>query len=462
MRSWLHQNVFLPLYDGDQYRGLASRMAELQSFDAMPVPEQVSILEQRIRGLLDHAYKTSPYYRLVFDQIRFRSSDWEYGEPLPLPELNRELIRANVENLSSRMYRPDQLRRVSSGATINVPPTALWRDEESHRNKAAMQYHLNRISGFDLGMRLLELRAAEREPGTDQHLLRRLYEQYVLGCLTANIRRHDDAAFRSLLQILNRYQPEVIRGPSTTLALFAEWLRSWATVWHRPALVIATAETPAIETRQVMAETFGCRITIQYFCPDIGLLAAECRDTERVHFHPWACYVSLVPTGRSVDGTVYRLIVTDLLNYGMPMIRYDAGDSVLFDEAPCACGSWYPSVPAVLGSAVESLVLPDGTLMAGAPMVMRARRSLRTVREVQLVQKSIDSMLLRFSATGDNSDADQELRVFRRNVEDTFRIPIRWTVERVAEIPRERSGKLRVAISEVSRDRSDPDHQRAS
>jgi hypothetical protein len=119
-------------------------------------------------------------------------------------------------------------------------------------------------------------------------------------------------------------------------------------------------------------------------------------------------------------------------------------------------------VPAVLGSAVESLVLPDGTLMAGAPMVMRARRSLRTVREVQLVQKSIDSMLLRFSATGDNSDADQELRVFRRNVEDTFRIPIRWTVERVAEIPRERSGKLRVAISEVSHDRSDPDHQRAS
>ena len=85
--SWLHQNILLPLYDGDQYRGLAGRMAELQSFDSLRVGEQVDLLGRRVRGMLDHAYKTSPYYRMVFDQIRFRSEDWEYGEPLPLPEL---------------------------------------------------------------------------------------------------------------------------------------------------------------------------------------------------------------------------------------------------------------------------------------------------------------------------------------------------------------------------------------
>lgn len=447
--AWLHQNVLLPLYDGDQYRGLAGRMAELQSFDSMRVGEQVDLLEQRVRGMLDHAYKTSPYYRLVFDQIRFRSEDWEYGEPLPLPELNRELVRANVENLSSRTYRPDQLRRVSSGATTHVPPTAIWRDEESHRNKAALQYHLNRISGFELGMRILEVRGSDRDSDPSQHRLRRLYEEKVLGCLTASVRRQDDAGFRNLLDILNRYQPDVIRGPSSTLALFAEWLRGWAAHWHRPQLVIAVAETPSVEARQMMAETFGCRITAQYVCPDVGLLASECRDGERLHFHPWASYVSLVPAGRTTDGTVYRLIITDLLNYGMPMIRYDSGDRVLFEETPCTCGSWYPSIPVVLGPAIENLVLPDGTLVAGVPMVMRAKRALRTVREVQLVQKAIDSMLLRFSATGDSADADEELSTFRRNVESTFRMPLRWTVERVNEIPRENSGKLRVAICEL-------------
>ncbi|HLJ76037.1 MAG TPA: hypothetical protein VKT75_01415 [Acidobacteriaceae bacterium] len=446
--SGAYRKLLLPLCDRDQYRGLSARLAVLEQFETLHPQEQAAILEQRTRSLLDHAYKTSPYYRLVFDEVRFRSVDWQYGQPIPLPELNRELLRANMESLCSRAFRPDELRRFSSGGS---PPTAMWRDVEAQREKAALEWHLNRLSGT-AGARILELRPADRQQDGDMSSLRPTLQERIQGRFDALIRNADDDTFWNLLRFMNRRKPEVLRGPASLLAMFADWLRGCGMAWHRPRRVIATGETPSPESRQTVTETFGCMVTRQYVCPDIGILATECEQGERLHFHPLSSYISLAPAGQSSEGSIYRLIITDLLNHGMPLIRYDSGDSVLFDESPCPCGSWYPSVSAVLGPTIENLILPDGTVTAGVPIVTRASRSFRSVHGVQLIQRAPDTMHLRFSSDDNSGAADRELGVFRKTIEDAFRIPLRWTLERVAAIRGETSGKVRAAVCEIPQD----------
>lgn len=450
MMSRLWQNLVLPLCDPDRYRGLSERLSALEQFETMPPREQAAIQEQRLRSLLDHAYKTSPYYRLVFDEMRFRSVDWDYGQPLPLPELSRELVRANMEHLCSRTFRPDELRRFTSSGSL---PTAMWRDIKAHRARAALHCHLDRLSGI-AAARVLEIRAADRQSDEDENPVARIIQERILGRFSAVIRNPDDETFRNLLSRLNRHKPEALSGPSSLLAMFAEWLRTCGMPRHSPRRVITTGETPSPQAREALREVFRCPVTAQYVCPDIGTLAIECELGERLHFHPWASYISLVPAGRSSEGSIYRLIVTDLLNHGMPLIRYDSGDCVLFDESPCPCGCWYPSVTAVLGPSIENLILPNGSVTAGVPIVTRAGSAFRTVRGVQLIQKAADTMHVRFASADDSSAADRELGVFRRNIEDAFRIPLHWTMERVSEIPREHSGKVRIAICEIGRDPS--------
>lgn len=364
--SGLCSKLLLPLWDTDRYRGLAHRLAALEHFDTLSPQVQATIQEQRIRSLLDHAYKTSPYYRLVFDEMQFRSIDWQYGQPIPLPELNRELLRANMENLCSRKFRPDQLRRFTSSGSS---PGAMWRDIEAHRDNAALQFHMNRLSGI-MGARIFEIRPAERQPDAENSVFRKI-EERILGPFKAVVRNADDETFQNVLHRLNRHKPEVLCGPSSLLATFAEWLHNSGRVWNSPRRVITTGETPSPENRRMIVETFGCRATARYDCPDIGTLAIECPG-ERLHFHPWASYISLVPAGRSSGGSIYRLIVTDLLNFGMPLIRYDSGDCVLFDESPCPCGCWYPSITAVLGPAIENLL--DSSAIHKTPNERPARR----------------------------------------------------------------------------------------
>lgn len=453
MRSRIDRSLLLPLCNPDRYRALSPRLAALEHFETLSPQEQAAIQEHRIRSLLDHAYKTSPYYRLVFDEMGFRAVDWQYGQPIPLPELDGELLRANMEDLCSRRFRPDALRRFTSNSS---PPTALWRDVESHREKAAMECHLNRLSGRG-SARVLEIRPGDHHAEVAESLLARLIEEKLLRRVTAVLRNADDESFGHVLDRLNRLKPETLCGPSNLLAMFAEWLRKCNLPWHKPRRVITLGETPTPESRQSIAEIFASGVSAQYVCPDIGMLATECTEGERLHFHPWASYISLVPSGHSTDGSIYRLIVTDLLNYGMPLIRYDSGDCVLFDESPCPCGCWYPSITAVLGPAIENLIMPNGTVTAGEPMVTRAGRGFRTVRGVQLIQKTPDRMHLRFSSAENGPAADQELGIFRRNIEDAFRIPLHWTLERLPEIPCESSGKVRLAICEIHGGRQEYD-----
>ena len=448
--SWVHNRILLPLCEPDQHMGLGRRLRELERFDARPRQEQLAIQEMRIRAILDHAYETSPYYRSIFDEMRFRAVDWQPGQPIPLPELTREGLRTNLDNICSRSVPPEQMRRTMTRGTT-APPMAICRDLEGLRNKTAMQIHLNHVSGYEQGMRVLHLWGVERDQEDRASWLRRFYEEALLTRVNCGAGQLNDSACGSFLDALNQQKSEVLYGYPSTLAVFAKWLRASGMPWHKPRFIIVTGEMMTGEQRRIVEETFVCEAIVHYGSRDIGMVAAEC-EAGRLHFHPWASYVELLPAGQSPAGPLYRLVVTDLLNYGMPLVRYDTGDCVLYDESPCPCGSWYPSVTAVLGRTVDHLVLPNGTLTAGLPVVMRAGRTFRTIRQVQLIQKKVDTMHLLFSAAGDGGSTDQELKEFLSDVEDAFRIPLQWTIERVPEIPREPSGKLRLAICEVPTD----------
>lgn len=449
LMPWFHNNVLLPSCQPDRHRGLGRRLRWLERFDSLSRREQLALQEQRLRAILDHAYETCPYYRLVFDEIAFRASDWRQGMPLPLPELTRDLVRTNLEDLCSRAFRPSRLRKSMTGGTT-APPLTLWCDLEGLRNRTAMQYHLNRLSGYDQGMRVLRIRDTEHD--LEENPGWRFYEERLLGRVNCGAAQLSEESFRLFREKLNRHRPDVVCGYSGTLALFASWLESAGVPWHRPRVVIATAEPLTPEDRRIIEDTFGCPVNLHYGSRDVGMVASECREGGRLHLHPAACYVELMPAGQSPAGPLYRLVVTDLLNYGMPLIRYDTADCVLFDESPCPCGSWYPSVTAVLGRIVDNLVLPDGSLMAGAPLVAQAGRTFRTIRQVQIVQKAIDRMHLRYSVLTDGPAMEQELVGFLHDVERAFRIPIHWTLERVPEIRRERSGKMRSVICEIPKE----------
>lgn len=451
--AWVHNNVVLPLVEPHRHSRLGKRLKDLDEFERLPETKQRAVQAGAISELLTHAYETTPYYRRLFDEVGFHPSAWKAGDPIPVPTLTREMLRANEVELRSRRHPVEDLHAAATGGTTSTP-VRLWRDTEALRKKTALQYHLNRIAGFDQGDSIVMIWGAERDLDLNPTWRQRLYEERVMKRFASPAGQVGDEVFERFLKTLNKRRPKVLFGFGLTLAKFAEYVLVHNLKAHQPAVIITTAEAISDVDRDFITRAFGCPPTDMYGSRDVGTIGFECKAHTGLHFHPAGCFLEFEYAGMTQDGPMHKLIVTDLMNYGMPMIRYDTGDCVILADT-CECGKWYPKIKMLLGRVSDNVLMHDGTEVPGIIFAARMtlmKETFQFITQVQIVQTKVGALTVNYAAQGDETSIDADLGRLRALINDIIKEPIQLTFVRLPEILREQSGKLRLCISQVKRD----------
>ncbi len=143
--------------------------------------------------------------------------------------------------------------------------------------------------------------------------------------------------------------------------------------------------------RALIESVFERPVFDHYGSRDIGMIASECSHHQGLHFHPWSSYVEFEPIGNTPDGPAYRLLVTDLLNFGQPFIRYDTGDCVTLGPTTVPMWPPFPLIQRVLGRVTDGFILPDGGIVSGiaiATQMAMVGDTFRSIRQVQFVQRT--------------------------------------------------------------------------
>ena len=187
-----------------------------------------------------------------------------------------------------------------------------------------------------------------------------------------------------------KQRPKVLYGVSTVISAFASYIQERG-IRHRPQVVIATGEVLTNPNRRLIESTFRTKPFFYYGRRDVGMIAAECSEHEGIHYHPWGSHVEFDPIGDSQNGMIYRLLVTDLLNYGQPFIRYDTGDCVTLAQQKCSCGKWYPLADQVVGNFSDGVFHPNGTVVPGMSFVDQSPSLKRLPRGIPPLQVAQDS-----------------------------------------------------------------------
>lgn len=106
----------------------------------------------------------------------------------------------------------------------------------------------------------------------------------------------------------------------------------------RGNVAISETLTPGMKAR--VEAIFGAPLFQNYGQNEVGLVAAKCPEGGRYHTHAEHAFVEIVDDdGMPVAaGETGRMLITDLNNYAMPLIRYDTGDLAVAVTGPCACG----------------------------------------------------------------------------------------------------------------------------
>ena len=258
------------------------------------------------------------------------------------------------------------------------------------------------------------------------------------------------------LDSLRRTRPEVIVCYTQSCAQFARWivdkgLRDWDDI-----PVICGAEAVLLADRAMLAKAFGPGIFETYGSRETMLMAAECEKHAGMHLSEENLVLELVKNGQPIGpGESGDVVVTDLHNYGMPMIRYVNGDVALHaPEGECPCGRGLARLERVDGRRADTLFDREGNAVPGIVfhvLFSDARKEL--VRQFQAVQTMNGEVVLKVVRGRDFAE-DAFQSVTGRFSEYLRGLP--FTVEfHEAIAPHQRSGKLQTIVVERARGRFD-------
>ena len=125
---------------------------------------------------------------------------------------------------------------------------------------------------------------------------------------------------------LREYQPQFVLAYANTLALFARFVRKAGLTPMRPKAIICSGEFLTAESRELIESTFGCPVFNRYGSREFSVIASECDQHTGMHVNAENLLVEVVVNGVPSIGQEGEIVVTDLRNRAMPLIRYQTRD----------------------------------------------------------------------------------------------------------------------------------------
>jgi phenylacetate-CoA ligase len=234
-------------------------------------------------------------------------------------------------------------------------------------------------------------------------------------------------------------KPHCIIAYTQALAAFARWvndrgLRDWPDV-H----VLCGAEALLPHDRSPIIQAFGPRIFETYGARETMLIASECEIHEGMHVTDENLLVEIARGGRPLPaGEAGDVLVTDLHNYGMPLIRYANGDIARMAEGLCACGRGLRKLARVEGRRSDMLRDANGDPVPGIVVLGLLASEAGLLRAFQGVQKKNGEVELKIVRGRDWDEA--RFNKTAQRIEAYFKgLPFR--VSYCEEIPPLKSGK---------------------
>jgi phenylacetate-coenzyme A ligase PaaK-like adenylate-forming protein len=331
---------------------------------------------------LAYAAENVPHYHRYFKSSTRRHLYCLEDFPL----ISREDLSSRLQEFLARSPAADSRLFAKTSGSTGRPLTVLfdlasWYDlnyETYAEVGRTIPSLLSHLSPGGLGVVLLTAEV-NRHPASLVLLSLNcsVFERHALGV--------DQTRDLRLVQQLRRRRVPILYGKPTSLRRLAE-LDSTTRPTEgsiRPVVLLTSGENLFADVREALEEWFKCRVCDAYISVEGGLVAIQCPHTSAYHIQTHRVRLEVLGHDGSIDDEgAGELVLTNLSNWALPLVRYRTGDQGTLRRR-CDCGhplQTLVSLPAreiglfrVLGDAVATKTL-DSILLS------------RDVKQFQLVQ----------------------------------------------------------------------------
>ncbi|WP_282124305.1 CoF synthetase [Algibacter mikhailovii] len=282
-------------------------------------PNSLNSVEKRknnLNNLLKHATSSTEYYKPYAN----------YKSINDFPVIKKTVIQSNFEAFNSEKYLKAKNYKVSTSGSTGLPFFLFQNSNKRSRNTADVLFFA-KLSSYTIGNKLFELEVWRK------HNQKSKLKSFIQNVTQFDISKLTDAHISVLIEKLkSSKQTKTILGFSSALENICRYLDESNTSVSNLNInsILANSEYLNSYTKENLGKHFNAPVLSRYSSEEIGIVAHQTIDSQE-HFivNNASYYIELLKFDEDTPaeaGEHGRIVVTDLFNYSMPIIRYDTGD----------------------------------------------------------------------------------------------------------------------------------------
>ncbi|MFP2959989.1 phosphopantetheine-binding protein [Myxococcus sp. 1LA] len=251
-----------------------------------------------------------------------------------------------------------------------------------------------------------------------------------------------------LYAALRELEPESLVGFASVIGGLARWMGKEKLRLPSVRQVWTTSEVLSLEGAEAIRETLACEPLEIYASNEFGFMAWQAEqgaplrsESDRLHLE----FLRREGAGLAEPGELSRLVVTDLLNDTMPLIRYDIGDVARPREPVSATKALAcATLDSLEGKEADLLQPPDGRSVTTF-QILGAIKDTLPHAQYRFIGLSPERYVMQYVAGVGFDPGNLEKTTAR--LKDILGDGVEVLTHRTDTIQREPSGKLRPVVN---------------
>jgi phenylacetate-CoA ligase len=424
----------------------------LRNFEENQWKPQEEILEfQKIKlfEILNYVYENIPFYRQKYQAAKIDPKDIrtlkDFSE---IPKLTKEEVRAYSLSIQNRSFKGKIHNGYTSGST--GMPLSFYYDSNFIASTWANRW---RGRGFwDVKIGDKELALWGRPINSNFVLWKQRIMSRIKNVLFFSAFSLSEEKLEHYWDRMVRFRPDYIYGyPSAIYQLCQYGYKKGFSLLGIKA-IFCTAETLYWHQKRLIEQILNSPTVNEYGCSETGAFAYECSEGN-LHISAENVYCEFELNNKQVlPGELGEIVVTNLNNFFMPLIRYRVGDMGIYRIKPCPCGRALPSMKISVGKSSETISTLSGRKVHTEIFDYINRYLLENkaygIVYFRVIRKTMNGYLVQI-VKGDDFNTSV-LEKFSKKMREFLGGEIEINYEFLECIPRDKTGKIRYYISEIS------------
>ena len=396
----------------------------------------------KLRQLLNHAYQNVPFYKKRFDEINFDVNIKSLSDLENIPPLTREDIQNNFDELLDKKFDLSKCYKGSSSGSTGQP-VFYYHDVDGSSSGIAANYFGWFLGGWEFGQSGITIWGNPRVVNVEwKRFTSKIKSRLFFRDKFPAYKLTETEKFNELIEILKQKNYSYIDGYTNAIYLLADYVYKKNIKLNKFKQILTTGENLQDYQRAVIENVLG-PVYDGYGCGEINGIAHQCKICKEYHIIEPHVIVESNDNISGEDGSS-ALLITDLTNYVMPLIRYQNGDMAVLASGN-KCSIKYKSLHSISGRISDVIDLPGGgNLVVPSFFGSMLLKQVTNIKHYQIEKVSDDKIIINLVLS--NKLSDEDYKKISDSLYEYLGKKLLWEIKIVDKIQVSKTGKFKLLV----------------